>query len=265
MTFTQVTKDIDSHQISKKILLIDDDHELAELLTEYLATEQITVISCLDGVSGLAQAYDDSIDLILLDVMMPKLNGFEVLKALGGNHKTPILMLTARGDDNDRILGLELGADDYLAKPFKHRELLARIKAIFRRIAIVKDQQNISISSLSSNEKASESIEDKNKYASLDINNIKINQATREITSEGVLLELTGTEYLILLYMVQNHSNIVSKVEISEQVLQRKLSLYDRTIDVHVSSIRRKILTTCSLDKFKTVRGAGYVFLQGDT
>ncbi len=117
--------------ISKKhILLIDDDNELAELLTEYLASENIKVTSCLDGVSGLAKAYDDTFDLILLDVMMPKLNGFEVLKALGGNHKTPILMLTAKGDDNDKILGLELGADDYLANPFKHRELLARINAI---------------------------------------------------------------------------------------------------------------------------------------
>jgi len=262
MTFTQVPKNIDSHQTSKKILLIDDDHELAELLTEYLASEQITVLSCLDGVSGLAQAYDDTIDLILLDVMMPKLNGFEVLKALGGNHKTPILMLTARGDDNDRILGLELGADDYLAKPFKHRELLARINAIFRRIDIVKKQQNVP--SHRSQETAISTHHKRNELP-IEVNHIKINQATREIISEGELLALTGTEYLILLYMVQNHSNIVSKAEISEQVLQRKLSLYDRTIDVHLSSIRRKILTTCSLDKFKTVRGAGYVFLQGET
>lgn len=246
---------------NKKILLIDDDHELAELLTEYLAGENITVISCLDGVSGLAQAFDDSIDLILLDVMMPKLNGFEVLKALGGNHKTPILMLTARGDDNDRILGLELGADDYLAKPFKHRELLARINAIFRRIAIVKESTQEHTSTLNTELTSNSKRDPVNNFT---INQLTIKYATREILSHEQLLDLTGTEYLILVYMVENHSKIISKAEISEQVLQRNLSLYDRTIDVHVGNIRRKILATTSVDKFKTVRGAGYVFLQGD-
>jgi Response regulators consisting of a CheY-like receiver domain and a winged-helix DNA-binding domain len=234
---------------TKHILLIDDDAELAELLTEYLETENFKVTSCLDGASGLAKAFDDSFDLILLDVMMPILNGFEVLKALGGNHKTPILMLTAKGDDNDRILGLELGADDYLAKPFKHRELLARIKAILRRISIVKSQNTVEISSPSKQ---------------LTINQVKVNQATREITCREHLLELTGTEYLVLVYMIENHGKIISKAEISEQVLQRKLSLYDRTIDVHVGNVRRKLLVIDPVDKMKTVRGAGYVFLQGE-
>ncbi|MCP4323365.1 MAG: response regulator transcription factor [Alteromonadales bacterium] len=236
--------------ISKKhILLIDDDNELAELLTEYLASENIKITSCLDGVSGLAQAYDDIFDLILLDVMMPKLNGFEVLKALGGNHKTPILMLTAKGDDNDKILGLELGADDYLAKPFKHRELLARINAILRRIAIVKTQD------LADTNSATEQVT---------INHVRVNQATREIYCKDTLLELTGTEYLVLTYMIKHHSKIISKAEISEQVLQRKLSAYDRTVDVHIGNVRRKLLAIDAVDKFKTVRGAGYVFLQGD-
>ena len=234
---------------TKHILLIDDDNELAELLTEYLACEDIKVTSCLDGASGLAKAFDDSFDLILLDVMMPKLNGFEVLKALGGNHKTPILMLTAKGDDNDRILGLELGADDYLAKPFKHRELLARINAIFRRIAIVKNQTP-NDSRLPTEQQV--------------INQVKVNHATREIFCQDTLLELTGTEYLVLIYMLENHSKIVSKAEISEQVLQRKLSAYDRTVDVHIGNVRRKLLAINPIDKFKTVRGAGYVFLQGD-
>ena len=234
---------------TKHILLIDDDAELAELLTEYLETENFKVTSCLDGASGLAKAFDDSFDLILLDVMMPILNGFEVLKALGGNHKTPILMLTAKGDDNDRILGLELGADDYLAKPFKHRELLARIKAILRRISIVKSQNTAEVNAPNQQ---------------LTINHVKVNQATREITCRDHLLELTGTEYLVLVYMIENHSKIVSKAEISEQVLQRKLSPYDRTVDVHVGNVRRKLLVIDSIDKMKTVRGAGYVFLQGD-
>lgn len=238
-----------TQDLTKHILLIDDDEELAELLTEYLASENIKVTSCLDGASGLAKAFDDSFDLILLDVMMPILNGFEVLKALGGNHKTPILMLTARGDDNDKILGLELGADDYLAKPFKHRELLARINAIFRRIKIVKNQTPTDTVPPTE---------------PLLINQVRVNQATREVYCQNTLLELTGTEYLVLVYMFEHHSKVVSKAEISEQVLQRKLSLYDRTVDVHVGNVRRKLLAIDPVDKFKTVRGAGYVFLQGD-
>jgi len=238
---------------TKHILLIDDDIELAELLSEYLEGEHYKVTSCLDGASGLAKASDDKYDLILLDVMMPILNGFEVLKALGGNHKTPILMLTAKGDDNDRILGLELGADDYLAKPFKHRELLARINAIFRRISIVKNQ---SISHSNQLEVKPEK--------QLTVNKVRINQATREIFCLDSLLDLTGTEYLVLAYLLENHGHIISKAEISEQVLQRKLSAYDRTVDVHVGNVRRKLIAIDPIDKIKTVRSAGYVFLQGE-
>jgi two-component system response regulator CpxR len=237
-------------QTDKHILLIDDDAELVELLSEYLACENITLTSCLDGASGLAKAFDDKFDLILLDVMMPLLNGFDVLKALGTNHKIPILMLTARGDDKDRILGLELGADDYLAKPFKHRELLARINAIFRRIEIVKTQ-NHSAPSLT--------------HQSLNINQVNVNKTIREVSCLGQTLDLTGTEYLVLVYLMEQCGNIVSKTEISEQALQRKLSLYDRTIDVHVGNIRRKLLAIDASNKIKTVRGAGYVFLQGSS
>jgi two-component system response regulator CpxR len=237
-------------QTGKHILLIDDDAELAELLSEYLASENISLTSCLDGASGLAKAFDDKFNLILLDVMMPVLNGFDVLKALGTSHKTPILMLTARGDDKDRILGLELGADDYLAKPFKHRELLARINAIFRRIDIVKTQ-NQSASPLT--------------HQSLNINQVNVNKTIREVSCLGQTLELTGTEYLVLVYLMEQCGNIVSKTEISEQVLQRELSLYDRTIDVHVGNIRRKLIAIDTSNRIKTVRGAGYVFLQGSS
>lgn len=228
----------------KNILLIDDDQALAELLTEYLSTEDITVTACHDGLSGLEQAYNDNIDLILLDVMMPKMDGFSVLKALGGNHKTPILMLTAKGDDNDRILGLELGADDYLAKPFKHRELLARINAIFRRIDIVKQQDN--------------------PVAQTVVNHIQLNHTTREVFCHQHIVELTGTEYQILFYLMKNKGKIVSKNEISEQVLERKLIQFDRSIDMHVSNIRRKLCEFSENDKFKTIRGAGYILLTGE-
>ena len=227
-----------------KLLLIDDDKELAELLTDYLATEGFELICCHDGISGLEKAFDDKISLILLDVMMPGLTGFEVLKALGGNHKTPILMLTAKGDNADRILGLELGADDYLPKPFQHRELLARIKAILRRIDIVKNT--------------------KDPISALQVNGVKLNHATRQVTCHDQFVELTGTEYQIIEHLMAKPGSIVSKNEISEQVLNRKLSAFDRSIDMHVSNIRRKLLPFSPTDKLKTIRGAGYIFLAGE-
>jgi two-component system response regulator CpxR len=227
-----------------KLLLIDDDTVLAELLSDYLATEGFELISCHDGISGLAKAYDDKISLILLDVMMPGLTGFEVLKALGGNHKTPILMLTAKGDNASRILGLELGADDYLPKPFQHRELLARINAILRRIDIVKNS--------------------KAQNTALQVNGVKLNHAIRQVSCHNQLIELTGTEYQIIEHLMSKPGGIVSKSEISEQVLKRKLSAFDRSIDMHVSNIRRKLLPFSPSDKLKTIRGAGYIFLTGE-
>lgn len=228
---------------NKHLLMIDDDKELTSLLSDYLAFEGFTLDCCHDGISGLAKAQTQNYSLILLDVMMPGLTGFEVLKALGGKHTTPILMLTARGDDADRILGLELGADDYLAKPFQHRELLARINAILRRIDIVKNQHE--------------------ENQQLDINQVTLIPATREVFCEQQLIELTGTEYQILSLLMTQVGKIVSKNEISEQILQRKLSAFDRSIDMHVSNIRRKLQQHSSSDKLKTIRGAGYIFLSG--
>lgn len=227
-----------------KILLIDDDRELSELLSEYLSAEGFSIVCCHDGISGLANAYADDISLILLDVMMPGLNGYEVLKALGGSHKTPILMLTAKGSDEDRILGLELGADDYLAKPFKHRELLARINAILRRISIV--QQN------------------REKKEQLSVNQITLNHATREVSCHDHPVTLTGTEYQIIELLMSKAGKIISKEEISEYVLRRKLSAFDRSIDMHISNIRRKLSPFSPQDKLKTIRGAGYLFLAGN-
>ena len=194
--------------------------------------------------SGLEKVQDQSFDLILLDVMMPEMNGFDVLKALGDHHKTPVLMLTARGDETDRILGLELGADDYLPKPFQHRELLARIKAILRRIEIIK--------------------EDNKESASSSVNNITLDHSTRQAWCHEEILELTGTEYQLLNYFMTSAGKIVTKNQLSEDVLGRKLTPFDRSIDMHVSNIRKKISAICSHDKFKTVRGAGYIYLTGD-
>lgn len=231
------------------MLLIDDDHELAELLVDYLAQQGFIVQCCFDGQSGLELAYSNKFDLILLDVMMPKLNGFEVLKALGGEYKTPVLMLTARGDNEDKIRGLELGADDYLAKPFHHQELLARIQAILRRINIVT-QQNQQVLH--------------NESSILTFNNIELNHGTRAVTCHANPITLTGTEYQILTILMEHHGQIIAKETLSSQVLNRKLMPFDRSIDVHVGNIRRKFSPYSTVEKIKTVRGAGYLFLTGE-
>lgn len=235
---------------NKNILLIDDDHELAELLVDYLAQQNFNVHCCFDGQAGLEQAFNNNYDLILLDVMMPKLDGFEVLKALGSKHKTPVLMLTAKGDNNDKVRGLELGADDYLAKPFHHQELLARIKAILRRIELVNQQalQQVYI----------------HERSHVLINNIELNHSIRAVFCHGHQIELTGTEYQILTLLLEHHGQIISKETISEKVLGRKLSPFDRSIDVHIGNIRRKFLPYSDVEKIKTVRGAGYLFLTGE-
>lgn len=226
-----------------KLLLIDDDQELSELLTEFLSSEGFSLTCCFDGLSGLEQAKTKNYDLILLDVMLPGLNGFDVLKALGGQHITPILMLTAKGDDSDRVLGLELGADDYLAKPYNPKELVARIKAILRRVNILTN---------------------KSKSAPLHINGIELSPATREVTCELQPVLLTGTEFEILHSLMESPDTIVSKESLSEQVLNRPLMAFDRSIDMHISNIRRKFQQYCSTEKIKTVRGVGYVFMSGD-
>lgn len=234
------------HLNKKQLLLIDDDHELAELLVDYLSQQGFIVQCCFDGQSGLELAYKSEFDLILLDVMMPKLNGFEVLKALGSDYKTPVLMLTAKGDHNDKVRGLELGADDYLAKPFHHQELLARIQAILRRIDIVTQQNSHS------------------KNSTLTVNDIELNHATRAVTCHTNPITLTGTEYQILTMLMEHHGQIIAKDALSKQVLSRKLAPFDRSIDVHVGNIRRKFSPYCTIDKIKTVRGAGYLFLTGE-
>ena len=240
---------VEFHVNKKHILLIDDDHELAELLVDYLTQQGFSVQCCFDGQSGLELAFKCDYDLILLDVMMPKLNGFEVLKVLGSEYKTPVLMLTAKGDDNDKVRGLELGADDYLAKPFHHQELLARIKAILRRINIVTQQHQQTSHGESS---------------ILAINNIELNHATRAVTCHTNPITLTGTEYQILTMLMEHHGKIIAKDMLSEQVLSRKLAPFDRSIDVHVSNIRRKFYPYCETEKIKTVRGTGYLFLTGE-
>jgi two-component system, OmpR family, response regulator len=223
-----------------KLLLIDDDKELSQLLSEYLTTEGFEVAVAYDGEVGIQLATQEQYSAIVLDVMLPIYNGFEVLKILRKTHQTPVLMLTAKGDTVDRVIGLEIGADDYLPKPCDPRELVARIRAILRRSA--------------SNEPSPTKLE---KIAS---GPLVLHLGSRHVTWNSGEIILTGTEFSVLEILVRQAGQVISKDDMTEQALNRKLTPYDRSIDVHVSNIRKK-LTAAGANKelIINVRGAGYM------
>lgn len=228
----------------QSVLIIDDDTELTDMLSTYLEGAGYKVNTCNDGHSGLSEAVSgEKYDLILLDVMMPKLDGFEVLKRLRVSQTTPVLMLTARGDDYDRILGLELGADDYLPKPFNHRELLARVKAIFRR-------QAISANSISGEQ-------------DLLVEEVLLSPSRQFVSVRGEEIALTSSEFSILRLLMLNVGQRVTKEEISQKVLGKPLQAFDRSIDMHVSNLRKKMAAVSPSEKIKTIRGVGYMLQSG--
>ena len=222
------------------LLLIEDDIELSNLLCEYLQSQNHTVSQAFDGEAGLAAAKAENFDVILLDIMLPKLDGFEVLKHLRQTHLTPVIMLTAKGDDFDRIFGLELGADDYISKPFNHRELLARINAITRRVEFVKQAEIAEV---------------------IEYNRVSLNMAARTVHVNKVQLTLTGTEFAVLQLLMTQVGKVVTKETISQEVLGRRLAPFDRSIDMHVSNLRKKIAQHSDANCIQTMRGSGYVFL----
>ena len=223
-----------------KLLLIDDDKELSQLLSEYLTTEGFDVSVAYDGDAGIQLATREQFSAIILDVMLPIYNGFEVLKILRKTHQTPVLMLTAKGDTIDRVIGLEIGADDYLPKPCDPRELVARIRAILRRS--------------STNESSQAKLEKISSGA------LVLHLGSRHVTWAESEIILTGTEFSVLEILVRQAGQVISKDEMTEQALNRKLTPYDRSIDVHVSNIRKK-LTAAGANKelIINVRGAGYM------
>lgn len=221
-----------------RVLLVDDDNVLTELLTEYLTAEGLSVHSVPDGEAGVHEILSNQYDVVVLDSMMPKMNGLDVLKTVRSQSKIPVIMLTAKGDDIDRIIGLEMGADDYVPKPCQPRELLARINAILRRI----QNQN-----------------DSSAPNSISVSGVSLFPTKRRALIGEEPLELTSTEFNLLEVLMRYAGQVVSKETLSLEALDRKLAKFDRSIDVHISSIRHKLGDPSLI---QTVRGLGYLFVK---
>jgi len=225
-----------------QILIIDDDVALCELVTEYLAPLGFQIESVHRGDTGAERALAGKHSLVVLDVMLPGLNGFEVLRRIRLGSKVPVLMLTARGDDVDRIVGLEIGADDYLPKPFNPRELTARIRAILRRTN--QDTTHVSGKKLS-------------------VGDVELDTGTRAVSRAGANVELTAVEFDLLEKLLRAAGQIITREELSKQVLGRSSSPFDRSIDMHISNLRKKLGHHLGgTERIKTVRGVGYIYAQ---
>lgn len=219
-----------------RILLVDDDVELCELVTEYLRGEGLEVEVAHDGAAGLDRAVSGEHELLLLDVMLPGLTGFEVLRKLRDGSALPVIMLTARGDDVDRIVGLEMGADDYLPKPFNPRELAARIRAVLRRAEPVGERPGTHA-----------------------VGDLEVDLGARSVRVGGSEIDVTGVEFAVLECLIRSVGQVVSRDQLSQAALFRKASAFDRSLDVHISNLRRKLGSTPDgSDRIKTVRGVGY-------
>ena len=225
----------------KHILVIDDDRELCELLCEFLQPEGFAVETANDPYSGLEAALSGKHILVILDVMLPGMTGFELLRSLRTRSQVPVLMLTARGEDVDRIIGLEIGADDYLPKPFNPRELVARIHAIGRR---------------SRPEQMTEIAADP-----LAVDDLVLEPGTRILLQQGKSVKLTAVEFSLLHELLKNAGTVMRREELTRSALNRELEFFDRSIDVHVSSLRKKLGHEIDgRERIKTIRSVGYLY-----
>lgn len=227
--------------MSSTVLIVDDDRELCDLLIEFLQLEDFAASAVHNGQQAISLCRERNFDAIVLDIMLPGVQGLEVLRALRTFCATPVLMLTARGEDTDRIVGLELGADDYLAKPCNPRELAARLRAVLRRAGT------------STNTAESHSTE-------LIVGDTRLNSAQRSAWHAGANLNLTTSEFNILQLLLQRAGTVVSKESLSQQALGRALTAYDRSVDVHISKLRKKLATNGGENLIVSVRGSGYQF-----
>lgn len=217
------------------VLLIDDDAALSQMLSEFLAEEGFSVTAAINGEDGIALALSGRFAAIILDIMLPRINGLEVLRRVRAESAVPIVMLTARGDCVDRIVGLELGADDYVAKPYHPRELIARLRAVLRRAGAPRSDGPLSIDVL------------------------KLDAARRETSWEGRRIDLTATEFNLLEALMRSGDTVATKDALSLAVLGRARQPYDRSIDVHTSNLRLKLVeATAGRVAIETIRGVGY-------
>jgi DNA-binding response OmpR family regulator len=227
-----------------RVLLVDDDRELCQMLTEYLNAEHFEVRSVHDGAQALTEVRTKGYEIVILDVMLPSVSGFDVLREIGSSNSPPVLMLTARGEDVDRIVGLELGADDYLAKPFNPRELVARIRAILRRAG------NRALRGAATDV--------------VEVGPIKLNMNNHQVRVAGEIVVLTGAELRVLELLMRSTGQVLSRDALTEQALGRKLAAYARSIETHISNLRRKLNLVAGKDpEIKNIRGSGYILTNG--
>ncbi|MCP3940577.1 MAG: response regulator transcription factor [Desulfobacteraceae bacterium] len=227
--------------MTQKILIIDDDIKLIHLLAEYLEENNFKISHALDGIHAVDEIKTKTPDLIILDIMLPGKDGLEVLKDIRQIYTTPVIMLTAKGDDTNKIIGLELGADDYLAKPFNPRELLARIKAILRRL---KTSENPGDDLL------------------IQCNNMILNRAAHTIKVNEKTVDLSTTEFNILEVLMKSPNTVLSRDQIMNLSQGKDFLVFDRSIDIHISKLRAKIESDPGSPKrIKTIWGTGYMFV----
>jgi two-component system response regulator CpxR len=223
------------------VLLVEDDTELAALIEEFLAGHDIPLTAVHNGPEGLARALEGSFEIVILDVMLPKMDGFEVLRQIRRRSAVPVIMLTARIEPQDKIEGLNSGADDYLAKPFSPDELLARIQAVLRRVgrgSALKPEL-------------------------LEANGVRLNPGTREVFRDGVAVEVTSIEFEILEVLVRSAGQVVSRDDLARFLYNRQANPLERALDVHVSHLRKKLERNRPL--IRTIRGVGYLFATSST
>ncbi len=221
-----------------RVLIVDDDVELCRLLGERLGSEGFVLEAVHDGRRGLDRVLSQEHALVILDLMLPGMGGLDVLRRVRTHSPVPVLILTARGEDVDRILGLEIGADDYLPKPFNPRELIARIRAILRR---------------TSHSTAS--------GGAVTVGDLRLDPAAREAWIGGIPLDLTSVEFALLDALLRDAGRVVTREQLTEGVLGRKLGAFDRVIDVHISNLRKKLGRASAEERIKAVRGSGYMFV----
>jgi two-component system response regulator CpxR len=225
----------------QQILLIDDDAALCELLTEYLKADGYRIEAVYDGAAGVKRALSGEHALAILNYALPAMNGFEVLRHIRAHSRLPIVMLSARNDATNRIMGLQIGADDYLAKPFNPLELLARVKAVLRRTQLDPERRQVS--------------------EILVVGDIEVDNRTRTVRRAGVVVNLTFVEYSLLAILLSAPGRILERAGIVKEVLRRDLSPLDRSIDTHISNLRRKLGRQVNgVERIKTVRRVGYIY-----